>query len=87
MTGSAVWIGGGVTNRYSTCHISRCKAYTTSVSAAQALALYNNFWYKEVTDEKMFRLPGVGLPESHEYEVLGVTEVESITVATSPEEL
>jgi len=67
--------------------IANVRLYDAAVSADEALALYNNIWFKEVTDEKMFRLPGVGLPESHEYEVLGTTEVESITAASSPEEL
>ena len=82
----AAYVGGSVTSPLDG-RIANVKFYDAAVSAAQALALYNNIWFKEVTDEKMFRLPGVGLPESHEYEVLGTTEVESITIATSPEEL
>jgi len=73
------------------CHLdgSVCEArlYSDLISVAEMTALYNSLWFKEVTDEKMFRLPGVTLFESHEYAVLGTTEVESITVATSPEEL
>ena len=66
--------------------IANVKLYDAAITATQALALYNNIWFKEVTNEKPFKLPR-GMHESHSYKFLGNTEIETFDIAPSMDEL
>ena len=89
-TANLVWGGrniAGSVDLFAAGRESNAKLYSQAISAAQALALYNDFWFKEVSNETAFPLPGVAQFKKHEFEFLGKAEMESAVIATSMEEL
>lgn len=66
--------------------IANVRLYDSAISATQALALYNNVWFKEVTNKKPFKLPR-GLHRSFSFEILGSAEIETIDISPSMDEL